>query len=175
MTVTKLARAAGVSRSTVLYYESIGLLRKVKRSAGNYRLYGEADAGRLRQICVYRAAGLTLDDIRAVLDRPASDLGSILERRLAQLGQEMDRLRGQQRAIARLLQTAGTLKRRTMLTKEKWTQVMRDSGFSDNDMHRWHAQFEKAEPEEHEQFLKFLHIPEAEVKTIREWSRNYAK
>jgi len=173
--VTNLARAAGLSRSTVLYYESIGLLRKVKRSAGNYRLYSEADAGRLRQICVYRAAGLTLGDIRAVLDRPASDLGSILERRLAQLGQEMERLRGQQRAIARLLQITGKLKRSNMLTKEKWTQVMRDSGFSDDDMHRWHAQFEKAEPEEHEQFLKFLHIPEAEVETIRQWSRNYQR
>ena len=32
MTVTTLARAAGLCRSTVLYYESIGLLRKVKRS-----------------------------------------------------------------------------------------------------------------------------------------------
>jgi DNA-binding transcriptional MerR regulator len=174
MTVTKLARAAGLSRSTVLYYESIGLLRKVRRSAANYRLYGEADAGRLRQICVYRAAGLTLEDIRTILDRPASEFASILERRLAQLVEEMERLRGQQRAIARLLQTTNTLKRRNMLTKEKWTQIMRDSKFSEDDMHRWHAQFEKAEPEEHEQFLKFLNIPEAEVKTIRAWSRKYS-
>jgi DNA-binding transcriptional MerR regulator len=170
MTVTKLARAAGLSRSTVLYYESIGLLGKVKRSAGNYRQYGEADALRLRQIRMYRDAGLTLADIRAVLDRPAGGFADILERRLAQLGDEMERLRSQQYAIAQLLKT----KRRDMLTKEKWTQVMRDSGFSDDDMRRWHAQFEKAEPEEHEQFLKFLHIPEAEVKTIREWSRTYA-
>jgi DNA-binding transcriptional MerR regulator len=169
MTVTKLARAAGLSRSTVLYYESIGLLRKAKRSAGNYRLYSDADAGRLRQICVYRSAGLTLEDIRALLDRPATDLAAILKRRLAQLGEEMERLRGQQQAIARLLQT----KRRDTLTKEKWTQVMRDSGFSEDDMHRWHAQFEKAEPADHEQFLKFLHIPEAEVRSIRQWSSQY--
>jgi DNA-binding transcriptional MerR regulator len=174
MTVTKLARAAGLSRSTVLYYESIGLLRKVKRSAANYRQYGEADAGRLRQICAYRAAGLTLEDIRTILDRPANDFAAILERRLAQLGSEMERLRGQQRAVARLLQTTGTLKRRNMLTKEKWTEIMRDSGFSEDDMHRWHAQFEKTEPEEHEQFLKFLNIPEAEVKTIRTRSREYS-
>jgi MerR family transcriptional regulator, thiopeptide resistance regulator len=170
MTVTKLARAAGLSRSTVLYYESIGLLRKVRRSSGNYRLYAEADAHRLRQICVYRAAGLTLADIRQVLERTAGDCASILEGRLAQLSEEMERLRAQQRALTRLLQTKG----RDRMTKDKWTQVMKDSGFSADDMHRWHAQFEKTEPEEHEQFLKFLHVPEPEVKTIREWSRRYA-
>jgi MerR family transcriptional regulator, thiopeptide resistance regulator len=169
MTVTKLARAAGLSRSTVLYYESIGLLRKVRRSPGNYRVYGDADASRLRQICIYRAAGLTLADVRKLLDRPASGFASILERRLAQLGEEMERLRSQQLAIARLLQTKG----KGMLSKEKWTKIMQDSGFSGDDMRRWHAQFERSEPEDHEQFLKFLHIPEAEVKTIREWSRTY--
>jgi MerR family transcriptional regulator, thiopeptide resistance regulator len=169
MTVTKLARAAGLSRSTVLYYESIGLLRKAKRSAGNYRVYSDADASRLRQICVYRQTGLTLESIKAILDRPANDFAAILERRLAQVGEEMERLRGQQNAIARLLQT----KRRDTLTKEKWTQVMRDSGFSDDDMHRWHAQFEKAEPDEHAQFLKFLNIPDAEVQKIRKWSSQY--
>jgi MerR family transcriptional regulator, thiopeptide resistance regulator len=170
MTVTALARAAGLSRSTVLYYESIGLLRKVKRSGANYRLYGEPDALRLRQICVYRAAGLTLADIRAALDRPADDFAAILDRRMARIGLEIDRLRGQQRAIARLLQTTGRRKK-DMLSKEKWTKVMRDSGFSDDDMRRWHAQFEKDAPEDHEEFLRFLHIPDDEVRRIREWSR----
>jgi len=38
LTVTLLARACGLSRGTVLYYESLGLLKPVRRSAGNYRL-----------------------------------------------------------------------------------------------------------------------------------------
>ena len=71
LTVTKLARRCGLSRSTLLYYESIGLLRPAQRSVGNYRCYGEQDAERLRQICFYRDAGLKLEDVRAVLD----DLG----------------------------------------------------------------------------------------------------
>lgn len=170
MTVTALARAAGLSRGTVLYYESIGLLRKAKRSGANYRLYGEDDARRLRQICVYRAAGLTLADIRAALDRPADDFAAILDRRMARIGEEIERLRGQQRAIARMLQQTGKSRGRQMLSKEKWTKVMRDSGFSDEDMHRWHRQFEKDAPEDHEEFLRFLRIPEEEVKRIRKWS-----
>jgi MerR family transcriptional regulator, thiopeptide resistance regulator len=174
MTVTALARAAGLSRSTVLYYESIGLLRKVKRSGANYRLYGLADAQRLRQICVYRAAGLTLADIRAALDRPADDLAAILDRRMTRIGEEIERLRGQQRAITRLLKNTGKMRRKEMLSKEKWTKVMRDSGLSDDDMHRWHAQFEKDAPEDHEEFLRFLRISDEEVNRIREWSRGPA-
>jgi hypothetical protein len=38
-------------------------------------------------------------------------------------------------------------------------------------MHRWHAEFEKAAPAEHQEFLEFLHIPAAEICTIRDWSR----
>jgi DNA-binding transcriptional MerR regulator len=160
-----------MSRSTVLYYESIGLLRKAKRTSGNYRVYGEPDALRLRQICVYRAAGLALADIRAVLDHPAGDFSAVLDRRMAQIAAEIDRLRGQQRAIARLLQSTAKARKKEMLSKVKWTQIMRDSGFSEDDMRRWHAQFEKDAPEDHEEFLRFLHIPDEEVRHIREWSR----
>ena|ERR1700744_728596 len=171
MNVSALARAAGISRSTVLYYESTGLLRKARRTGANYRVYDEADAARLRQICVYRAAGLTLADIRAALAHPAGDFAAILERRTARIGEEIERLRGQQRAIARLLQTTRGSRRKEMLSKEKWTKVMRDSGLSDDDMRRWHAQFEQDAPDDHEEFLRFLHIPEDEVQRIRAWSR----
>ncbi len=174
MTVTKLGRAAGVSRSTVLYYESLGLLRPSRRTDTNYRVYGDRDLNRLKQIVGYRAAGLTLDDIRGILDRPNTDFVSILRRRLASLTDEVERLREHQRAIGRLLHSSDKLRREKTMTKEKWVEIMRASGFSDADMHRWHAQFEKSAPEEHEQFLKYLHIPEAEVRTIREWSRKNA-
>ncbi len=171
MTVTALARAAGLSRGAVLYYESLGLLRKPKRSGSNYRLYGDADARRLQQICIYRAAGLTLADIRAALERPEDGFAAILERRTARIGEEIERLREQQRAIARLLQSAGKLRRKAMLSKEKWTKIMRDAGLSDEAMRRWHKQFERDAPEDHEEFLRFLKIPEEEVKQIRQWSR----
>jgi hypothetical protein len=47
---------------------------------------------------------------------------------------------------------------------------MKASGLTEADMHRWHAEFEKAAPEEHQEFLEFLHIPAAEIRTIRDWS-----
>ena len=57
LTVTRLAKSCNLSRSTVLYYESIGLLTRPRRSEGNYRVYTPKDVERLRQICSYRDAG----------------------------------------------------------------------------------------------------------------------
>ncbi len=171
LTVTKLARACGLSRSTVLYYESIGLLRRVRRTDGNYRLYGDKDLQRLRQICIYRGAGLKLDDIRSLLDETRGDAAGVLKRRLIELSVEIERLRDHQQAIARLLKDTDQLRRFPMVTKEKWVEVMRAAGFSEADMRRWHAQFEKSAPQEHQEFLEFLHIPTAEIQSIRDWSR----
>ncbi len=174
LTVTQLARACGLSRTTVLYYESAGLLKPARRSAGNYRLYGDRDLDRLRQICLYREAGLKLSDIRSLLDGGRGDAASVLKRRLAELSAEIGRLRDHQLAIARLLKNTDRLRRDTMVTKDKWVKVMREAGFTDADMHRWHAQFEKSAPGEHQEFLEFLHIPAEEIRNIREWSRKGA-
>jgi DNA-binding transcriptional MerR regulator len=171
LTVSTLARACGLSRSTVLYYETVGLLKPARRSAGNYRIYGEKDLTRLRQICTYRGAGLKLDDIRSILGEPRSDAAGVLKRRLVELSGEIERLRDHQRAIARLLKDTDQLRRLNMVTKDKWVEVMRAAGFTDGDMHRWHAQFEKSAPQEHQEFLEFLHIPPDEVRSIRDWSR----
>jgi hypothetical protein len=58
-----------------------------------------------------------------------------------------------------------------MITKDKWVAIMKAAGFSETDMSRWHAEFEKAAPAEHQEFLEFLNIPAADVTRIREWSR----
>jgi DNA-binding transcriptional MerR regulator len=171
LTVTNLARACGLSRSTVLYYEAMGLLKRTRRSAGNYRIYNQNDLERLRQICIYRGAGLKLGDIRSILDETRSDAAGVLKRRLVELSSEIEKLRDHQQAIARLLKDTDQLRRFPMVTKEKWIEVMRAAGFTDDDMHRWHAQFEKSAPQEHQEFLEFLHIPPAEVRSIRDWSR----
>jgi hypothetical protein len=58
-----------------------------------------------------------------------------------------------------------------MITKEKWVAIMRGAGFTEPDMLRWHMEFEKTAPTEHQEFLEFLHIPADEIGAIREWSR----
>ena len=171
MTVTALARRCGVSRSTLLHYESLGLLRRPPRTAGNYRAYGEQDVARVQQIGVYRKVGLGLGAIRGLLGRPDGDAAAILQRRLVEIDVEIETLRGHQRAILRLLQRSHTLRRAQMLTKDKLVSIMRAAGLTEEDMHRFHREFEKAAPAEHQEFLEFLHIPAAEIVKIREWSR----
>jgi MerR family transcriptional regulator, thiopeptide resistance regulator len=171
LTVTRLARACGLSRSTVLYYESVGLLQPARRTGGNYRMYGDRDLARLRQVCVYREAGLTLADIRAILDRPRSDAAAVLQRRFVEIGAEIETLRARQREIARLLEGTQKLRRMKMVTKQKWVEVMQNAGFTEEQMRNWHKEFEKAAPSEHQEFLEFLHIPADEVNRIRQWSR----
>lgn len=174
LTVTHLARACGLARSTILYYEKMGLLKPARRSTGNYRIYSEADLQRLRRICIYRGAGLKLDDIRSLLQETRGHAAGVLQRRLVELSGEIERLRDHQRAITSLLKDTDQLRRFTVVTKEKWVEVMRAAGFSEDDMRRWHAQFEKSAPEEHQEFLEFLRIPPQEVQSIRDWSRTAA-
>lgn len=175
LTVSKLAQGCGLSRSTVLYYESIGLLKPPLRSSGNYRSYGGKELARLRQICLYRNAGLSLADIRELMDCSDSGASSVLKRRLVEIDGEIERLRDHQRAILKLLRAKTSLRRTEMVTKEKWVSIMKSAGFTESDMHRWHAEFEKSAPQEHEEFLTFLHIAPEEIRTIREWSRKEAK
>jgi DNA-binding transcriptional MerR regulator len=176
LTVTKLARRCGVSRTALLYYESIGLMPPPGRTGGNYRCYSEADAGRLLAIRAYRKAGLSLEDICILLktrSRRGGDASGVLKRRLVELDAEIEALRAHQQAILQLLGSRA-LRKAEMITKQKWVSIMTSCGFSDEQMHRWHAEFERSAPDEHQEFLEFLHIPEPEIKTIREQSRTGA-
>jgi DNA-binding transcriptional MerR regulator len=170
LTVTQLARRCGLSRTALLYYESIGLMPPPPRSGGNYRSYGEADLQRLMQIRAYRDAGLKLEDVRELLDRPGGNASAVLKRRLAEIGAEIGALRAHQQAILKLLEhkALGKVK---MITKKKWVEIMQACGFSTDQMHRWHAEFERSAPQEHQEFLEFLHIPAAEIASIRQQSR----
>lgn len=174
LTVTKLARRCGMSRTALLYYESIGLMPAPRRNTGNYRCYSEADLRRLLQICAYRNAGLKLDDIRALMksspDRHGTEAAGVLKRRLLELDAEIGALRDHQKAILKLLEH-DALGKAKMITKEKWVSIMSACGFTNQQMNSWHAEFERSAPAEHQEFLEFLHIPPVEIETIRKQSR----
>ena len=201
-TIGRLAKTVGLSRSTLLYYDRIGLLRPINRSGGNYRLYSAGDVERLRRICTYREMGIPLKQIGELTEesnRGDTATETMLERHLQSLDREIESLRKQQRQVVMLLEQItsrtshrGSGKRKVrrpgaqskgpkkpkpskendMITKDRWVEIMRAAGLSDDDMHNWHRQFERLEPDAHQEFLESLGIDSDEIQRIRERFRS---
>ena len=161
-TIGRLARQCGISRSTLLYYEQMGLLVPAARSDAGYRRYGQAELERLRQVCAWRATGLSLDDIGRMLSN--GDQNALIAQRLDQIGREMASLREQLAVLVRLLGgDAGP----GPMDKLGWTALLRASGLDDAAMLRWHALFEQQNPAAHQAFLVSLGLSNDEIARIR--------
>ncbi len=97
-TVSKLADRVGTSADALRYYERIGLLPEPDRSPSGYRLYGEDAVERVRFIKRAQRFGLRLEAIGELLEireRGACPCGHtrlLLERRLAEIDEEMGAL-----------------------------------------------------------------------------------
>ena len=168
--IGQLAREFGLSRSTLLYYDRIGLLRPSGRSEAGYRLYAETDRQRLEAICCYRQAGLTLEDIERLLASPEDDNTLVLQRRLTEIGTEIRALQLKQRLLAGMLKAAAGGEVPAAVDKQTWVAMLRAAGMDDAAMERWHREFERRAPQAHQVFLQGLGIPANEIRRIRAWS-----
>lgn len=60
----ELAKLCNVSVRTVQYYDKKGILEPSELSEGGRRIYSEDDINKLRCICLYKALGFSLDEIK---------------------------------------------------------------------------------------------------------------
>lgn len=67
MKIGELGKGTGTKPETIRFYEKAGLLPAPKRTASNYRSYGDEHVLRLACIRGARALGFTLDDVRSLL------------------------------------------------------------------------------------------------------------
>ena len=169
--ISQLARSFGLSRSTLLYYDRIGLLRAPERTAAGYRLYTQNEFSRLQRICIFRSAGLPLADVQKLLSSSAAPSVKILESRLQDLEHQILSLRVQQHSIIAMLKKMkrGTFK--TVVDKTMWVGMMEAAGMDESSMAKWHAEFESRAPKAHKDFLLSLGISAHEVRKIQEGSR----
>jgi DNA-binding transcriptional MerR regulator len=173
--ISQLARLCGLSRSTLLYYDRIGLLLPSGRTDAGYRLYTEVDRERLERICRFRQAGLSLDDIRNLLSCDGEPSGRVLEKRFGEISQEIQELKAKQGLLAHMLKNLNSEPFSQKVDKAMWVEMLRSAGMDDQAMHFWHGEFEARAPEAHHEFLLSLGIPEKEALEIRGWASKLHK
>ena len=172
-TIGHLVKHFALSRSTLLYYDKIGLLTPSGRSEANYRLYTDDDLKKMQFIELYKDAGLPLNDIAKLLENDQANISKdILEQRLLQLNHEINALRAQQQVLVELLGEASNLVQSKVMNKQQWTAILRSSGMNEQDMRNWHIEFETSMPQAHEDFLQSLGIDEQERAIIRSWKKD---
>ena len=121
--VGALANMAGISVRTLHHFEAQGLLHP-KRLANGYRVYGTADTNRLQQILLYREMGVSLSDIRQILDNPSFDQKAVLAQHLKELQARKTHI---ERLIESVAKTLESLEGGTpMSTEEKFEAFKQD-------------------------------------------------
>jgi DNA-binding transcriptional MerR regulator len=169
--ISKIARECGLSRSTLLYYDRIGVFRPSGRTSTGYRYYTDEARGRLERIRHFRQAGLTLREIRAVLSSGGKPGTKLLEQRMRKTAENIVGLKTQQRLLAGMLRQVASGKRLISVDKKLWVAMLRAAGMDQDARRRWHAEFERRAPDGHQEFLLSLGISADEVARIRSLSR----
>lgn len=81
-TVKQLGDLAGISARTLRYYDQIDLLKPAFINEAGYRIYGRCEVNRLQQILFYRELGVSLQQIKEIIQAPDfQELTALLEHR----------------------------------------------------------------------------------------------
>jgi DNA-binding transcriptional MerR regulator len=166
-TISILGRLCGVSRSTLLYYDSIGLLSPASRSAAGYRVYDETQRNRLEKILLFHSLGIPLERVRGLLDEPAGGPSAVLIRRLIEINGQIQELRDRQNIILNLLEEDGSLAGTKRILRT-FTDLGRKAGIIKGNYLKIHRLFEKSSPVAHHRLLKFLGFTPREITVFTE-------
>ncbi|KEQ13614.1 hypothetical protein GZ77_14960 [Endozoicomonas montiporae] len=143
--ISELARKAGLSRSTLLYYEKTGLLCG-QRSSNGYRYYSDLDLQRLILIKQLQAGGLSLKDCLSCLNKGPDP--ALLRQRLATLDQEIAQKQQARQLLGSLL------------------------GEDSTTLRRFHQHLEQTAPLAHGQWLQARGLNETDSLHVRWLSHN---
>ena len=109
LTIGKVAKLAEVSIDTIRYYERGGLLNPAQKSGAGYRLYNDEAVRRLHFIKHAQHCGLSLADIRQLLelkrqdDSCCEDVRSLVVQKKLQLEHKITSLKAMSQALSELI------------------------------------------------------------------------
>jgi DNA-binding transcriptional MerR regulator len=98
MRIGQLADAAETSTKTIRHYESVGILPEPPRTQSGYRDYDDDARDRLSFIQSAQEAGLTLAEIRGIIDvrneggSPCEHVDDLIDKKLASIEVRMTAL-----------------------------------------------------------------------------------
>lgn len=173
--VSKIAAKFGISRSTLLYYDSINLLKPSARNKAGYRLYSDADMERLSKIMLFREAGVPLAEIANLLNAANLEVTALLLKRLGELNKEIEAVKKQQNIIIKLLENSILYKNLKSIDESIWLTILNSAGITRETAEEWHSEFEKHSPLQHQYFLELLGFDDDEIHHQREHYRSLNK
>jgi DNA-binding transcriptional MerR regulator/cyclopropane fatty-acyl-phospholipid synthase-like methyltransferase len=149
--ISELAEKVGLSRSTLLYYEKLGLLQGVRQTNG-YRLYSDKDVQQLHLLQQLQAGGLTLKECKSFLDSKVQR--TVLEKRLQQLDEDIAQ-KQQARALLAALLGEGSLRlwhqQTDKLAPDAHLDWLKQQGF--NEQQALHLKWLSKDMNEHDQYM----------------------
>jgi DNA-binding transcriptional MerR regulator len=176
ISIGRLAKQMKISRTALLYYDSLGLLRPAAVSRAGYRMYSEQDVERLGKILDYRKTGLSLAEIRRLLDGEAGEdrVVALLLKRLGEINGEIAGLKKQQEILIRLIRARELLQTIRRSDPQSFTALLENAGIAAADYDAWHRSFETHSPELHARFLEAAGFSAADIRELREELRAQA-
>jgi MerR family mercuric resistance operon transcriptional regulator len=118
--IGKAAKLAGVSVDTIRFYQKLGLIKSVGRSAGGYRLFEREEIRDLTFVRHAQELGFSLNEVKELLalrqkDHACSEVQSMLKRKV---GDVQEKIIGLSRLEAELADALRNCNRALRLKRE---------------------------------------------------------
>ena len=101
--VNEVSKLSGVSRRTLQYYDEIGLLPPSVVKGSGYRQYDDDNLRRLWSILFYKELGISLDEIRLLLENPKEMEKEIMRQHKQVLLEKQSQLKKMLLSVDRIL------------------------------------------------------------------------
>lgn len=102
MTIKEAEERTGLSRSNIRFYEKEGLISPLRNAGNSYRDYTERDVEELRKIAYLRTLGISIEDIRRIVEKRA-DLHEVLKQQIPLLERQLSDLQNAKRMCEAML------------------------------------------------------------------------
>jgi DNA-binding transcriptional MerR regulator len=136
--IKEFAVLTGTTVRTLHHYDQIGLLRPSGRRPNGYRVYTQTDLLRLEQIVALRFLGLSLREVKRILDSPALTLKKSLKVQAGIIAEEARRLEGAGRALR---QVFGQLEKGEKADFNKVITIIKEIQMDEEKKKNWAERF----------------------------------